>query len=93
MKKIKPAKKAKAKVELKQYHLVIEMNGEVFECDTNDLKESILEFKPLVVKTKVIFKITKGDLYCEKIVFVRRARMIFRKNLFMKIFLNQLIFK
>jgi len=42
-----------------EYHLVISLNDEVFEFNTDDLRESILSVEPEFLRTKVILKVTK----------------------------------
>lgn len=76
-----------------KYHLTMKVNGDVFEIETTDLPKAILSFAPPVVKTKVLFTIKKGELVCEKQLFVRKARMVFTNRIFMVAFIKQLIFK
>lgn len=82
-------------VSLKEYHIVMKLNDEVFEKDTDNLMDTIMEFKPRFLKTKVTFKITRNNdgKTVDKLLFVRGAKMIFRNALSLKIFVSRLIFK
>lgn len=78
----------------KEYHVVMKLNDQVFEKDTDNLMDTIMEFKPKFLKTKVTFKITRNDgKTVDKLLFVRGAKMIFRNALALKIFVTRLIFK
>jgi len=79
----------------KNYHLKMKVNGTLFECETSDLKKSILSFKPtLAVKTHVNFycKNPEGNV-CEKVILSKRAKMMWKNDIFLNMFINQLIFK
>lgn len=81
-------------IEAPIYNLKLKVNGEEFECETQDLKESILSFAPRFVKTKVMITITNSSgKKCEKMLFVLKAKMLFRNKTYMNFFLNHLIFK
>jgi hypothetical protein len=79
----------------KTYHVIMSFNDIIHEFDTDDLVESINAVKPTFLKTKVIFKFIRvSDLKeCDRQLFVRGGRMIFRNALSLKIFINTLIFK
>lgn len=87
-------KAVKAAAKEKEYHLKMKLNDQIFECDTDNLGESILSFAPKVLKTKIVFTITRKDgKVVDRQEFAKRGRMIFRKKLFLDIFLKNLVFK
>ena len=90
-------KKKKMKVSTKQdkkkYKLQIEMNDEVFKCETDDLRKSILKFAPQVLKTMIKFRIEKDGKVCERIYNAISGRMLFKQNIMLEVFINRLIFK
>lgn len=71
----------------------MKFNDQVFECDTDDLKEAIVGFKPKVLKTKIIFIVTKDGKTCDRLLFVMRGKMLWRNKIFLDMFINKLIFK
>lgn len=75
------------------YRLSMSVNDEKFECETDNLKEAILSFKPAKIKTKVLFHIEQGNKFCDKIVMVPKARMLFNNKTWLEAFIKQLIFK
>ena len=78
----------------KSYHIKMELNNQIFECDTKDLYAGLNSLKQKVFKTRTLFTITRSDGYtCSKILMVRKARLVFNKKIFMDVFINQLIFK
>ena len=86
--------KSKSSATIKNYHLKMKFNGKEFECDTNNLKESIMSFKPFFLKTNVNFSCIndKGEI-CSSYIPVKRAKMIWRNKVYMDMFINKLIFK
>lgn len=85
--------KSKEMSEKKIYHLSMKFNDNTYECDTDDLASAIMNFKPIFLKTKVLFRVVKDDKVCERLVFLFRAKQIFRNKLSLNIFINKLIFK
>lgn len=81
------------KEKTKTYHLVMKFNDQVFECDTDNLDESISAVRPFSLKTRVIFTITKEGKTCERIVQAFPAKQLFRNKLYRGIFIQRLIFK
>ena len=76
-----------------KYKLTMKFNDEVFRCDTTDLKESILKFKPKVLKTRIKFRIEKDGKVCERIYDTVRGRLLFRQDIMLRVFIRKLIFK
>lgn len=76
-----------------QYHLSMQFNNKVFELDTSDLKSAILSVKPVFLKTKILFRITRGNEVCERQLFPQRGKLIFKGKGYLDLFINQLIFK
>ena len=60
-----------------KYHLTIYAMDKKFECDTDDLKQAILDLKPEKITNKIRIICTKGEKRIEKILFVYPARRIF----------------
>lgn len=81
-------------LEAPTYNLKMKINGEIFECDTQDLKESILSYAPRFVKTKLLLTVTNeaGKVW-EKQMFVFKAKQMFRNKIYMNFVLNHMIFK
>jgi hypothetical protein len=59
------------------FHVSIQMNEEVFESETEDLREAILSLNPPTIKTKVKFKVTWHGKEVNKLMFVPQARRVF----------------
>lgn len=88
-------KKAVKKVQPpKKYHVVMKFNGVTHEFETDDLRESILNVRPIFLKTKILMTITLPDgRKCEKQLFVLKGKMLFRNEMFLQTFIRFLIFK
>ena len=71
----------------------MEFNDKVFKCETNDLEKSILGFAPFHLKTFIKFRIEKDDKVCERIYNAVRGRLLFKKSIMLKVFIQRLIFK
>jgi len=81
-------------IEAPKYNVKMKVNGEEFECDTQDIKACILSHAPRFVKTKVMITITNSSgKKCEKMLFVMKAKMLFRNKTYLNFFVNHLIFK
>ncbi len=60
------------------YHLVIKVNGEVFECNASSILEGLKSFvSPIAIKTKVTVSVTKGSKSHLQIMTVFNARRAF----------------
>lgn len=92
MKKPKVAKK-EAKVKAGEYHLSIALFDETFDFDTDDLVHTLLNFtdKPMSIKTKVLFRFSKGEKVYEKVVLPRLARRYFVSPNFAKVLVKNAI--
>ena len=75
-----------------EYHLVISLNDEVFEFDTDDLRESILSVEPEFLRTKVILKVTKDGKTLDRLYFLQEGKKLFYNKYFMDTLINNLIF-
>lgn len=77
-----------------EYHVVMTFNDKIHEFDTDDLFNSIMERKPVFLKTRIIFKITnkEGKVF-EKLLFVFGGKMLFRNKLSLNIFISRMRFK
>lgn len=75
------------------YDLKMNFNAIKVEGSGEDLSALIVSLAPAVLKTKVVFEIKNGDTICNKIIFLKRGRMIFKNKTWREIFIRQLIFK
>lgn len=75
------------------YHVVMKFNDQVFDFETDNLEQAILEKAPRFLKTKLVFEIEKGDKKVTKMLFVRQGKMLFRNKLSLAVFISRLIFK
>ena len=94
--KRKYTKKIKAPVSeaVPTYFLIMKFNDETHEVNTANLAESINNLKPRFLKTKVQFKIVNPEgKICERQLFVKQGKLIFRNKLSLQIFIQRLIFK
>lgn len=78
----KPSKKA--------FSLLVLINDEVFTCQTDDLKTALKALAPRVIKTRVIIKVANKFSKVERIMNVFKARLIFRNDLAMSIFVRNI---
>ena len=85
--KIKVEKVKKTpKVSSGQYHLIIKLNEEVFETDTDDIAEAIFALNPKRIVTKAVITITKGDQTVDRFLLAMKARMLFKNKLTAQLF-------
>lgn len=77
-----------------KYKVTMTFNDKTYEFETNDLFTSIMERKPAVLKTRIVFTVTneEGKKF-EKVLFVFGGKMIFRNKLSMHIFISNMRFK
>ena len=78
------------------YHLEVYLNNEVHKADTNDLYQALLDYKngpffPSRIKTEVLFKYSKGEVFREK-VFHRTidATRLFGNDLSLELLAKQM---
>lgn len=76
-----------------KYHVLMKFNDIEHDFYTDDLASSILERAPRFLKTKITFHIKKDGKVCDRLLFVRGGKMLFRNKLSLKIFTDKLIFK
>lgn len=78
-----------------RYYIKLEMNDEVFECDTDDINAALVSLAPKVLKTRILLTITDNETggTCQKQIFVRQGRMIFKNKVYRNVFVSDLIFK
>ena len=76
-----------------KYKVVIFLNNQVHEIDTDNIEEALLSVKPIFLKTKVVLTIKSDNKVCEKFVYGHQARQVFRNALYRKVFLSKLILK
>lgn len=59
------------------YKLIVSMNDETFEAQTDDIASAIMELKPGHLKTKVVITVKYGDMEKDFVLFNVRAKRIF----------------
>jgi hypothetical protein len=69
----RPKKKADSKL----YSVTIEMSGESFTVETDDIQEALLAFKPGKMTTKAVITVEYGEKKTEDYMFPARARRVF----------------
>lgn len=92
-----PTKKATKKVALKkeekkEYHVVVKLNDQVFEFDTNDIKEAILSTKQDFLRTKVLIYVTKDNKTLDRMYYLYQGKRLFEDKYAMDAFIKNLIF-
>lgn len=86
--------KTEEKIKAPIYNLKINLNCVESEHETSDLADTIISLAPKALKTKVLLHIVRYDgKVCDKIIFVRPARMLFNNKKRMDMFIRTLIFK
>ncbi len=60
-----------------EFHVHAELNGQVFDVDTDDVRTTILSFKPEFLKTSLKLKISKGDVIRDRFLYSARAKILF----------------
>lgn len=73
------------------YHLRIEMNGQVFEMDTDNLSASILSVKPARLLSSVKIKVTKGNVVRDRFMYAPKGRMLFTNRYTLEAFIRNLL--
>lgn len=76
---------------VKKFELTIEIDGKKKYIGTRDPAQAIIDFKPEVIKGKVILSLEWQGKRVEKLLFVNRARRVFYNPLTAKIFARDLI--
>lgn len=75
-----------------QYHVLLKLNDKTYEVDTNDIGATILEYKPAVLKTSLIIKVTKGDKTLDRKLYLKDARRLFNNKITLMVFVRNLFF-
>lgn len=71
-----------------EYRLTMNFNGQVFDCFTNNLKISMLSFKPTQMLTEGYIKITKGTAVFERTLTLIKLKQLFADEQSLDIFLE-----
>lgn len=93
MKKVKKVKKVSKKEVVKKYHLIMKFNGQVHDLYTDNLEESIMSLKPLYLKTFMTIRVEENGKVCDRVVLLKKGRMLFKRPSWLKVFLQKLSFK
>lgn len=84
----KTVKKAKP-VDKPKYKLEVTLNDVPYVIETNDIKSSLLELKPPIIKTRFKITISTANSRFDRIMMVRMAKLLFNNNLTMDTFVKQ----
>ncbi len=89
MAKKAPIKKVKATPKL--YKITAQINGEVFERETDDIKETLLSIKPEMLYSEMDVKVEKGGISTDRHLNLRQGRNLFINDSFMDVFISNLM--
>jgi len=84
-------KKVVAKKTKPRFDLTVYLNDEVFSCSTDDIMSALSELNPLKIKTRVVISVANAFGVVERIMAVRRAKLLFRNKLSMKLFVDNVL--
>ena len=73
-----------------EYRLTLKFNNEVFDCYTNNLKVSMLSFKPNQILTEGYIKIQKGQATFERKYNLVQLKKLMSDEEHLDIFISQL---
>lgn len=80
------------KEERPEYHLVVKLNDQVFEIDTNDIAGAIKIYEPEFLRTKLIIQVTKDGKTLDRMFFLNDGKRLFTDKIKMEMFIKNLIF-
>ncbi len=73
--------KTKSKKETKgDYTIFLKFNDKTFETNTDDLFSAIMDNKPLVLKTRLVIEVRKGNKKFNRVIITPKARMLLRNK-------------
>ncbi len=73
--------------ESKNYKVsIITVDGNVITKETNNVEQTLSQFRPEIIKGKIIINAEKGDKKFTKTIFVPVARRLFYNGFALKIF-------
>lgn len=75
----------------KKYKITVELNGETFVKETDDIKETLLSLKPEIVYSEVEIKVEKGEITTDRHLNLRQSRNLFINESFMDVFVINLM--
>lgn len=73
------------------FKLTVNLNREVFKCETEDIKAALVDLKPTNIKTRTIIRVENAFGFVERILMVRQAKLLFRNPLSMTIFVRNIL--
>ena len=76
----------------KEYKIEMKFNGETFVEETEDLKKTIMSFKPEMLLTESYITITKGEAEFQRKLTLVQTRKLFNDDVALDIFINNLVF-
>lgn len=74
------------KIEGKYKLSILSSDGKNLKSSTDSLLDSLLSYKPEIIKGKTVIKVQSGDKVYEKVIFVPIARKLFFNDFAMKTF-------
>lgn len=78
--------------EIKKYKIALSVNNEMFESETDNVKEALQEFKPSDFHTEVFLSITQGMSNFTRKLALPKAKKIFGDGEQLDVFLTNLLF-
>lgn len=75
-----------------KYKMTLSMSGEVFECETDDIKSALKEFKSTDVHTEAYLNITKGGADFTRRLPLQMAKRLFQDDDFLDAFITNILF-
>jgi hypothetical protein len=76
---------------VKKYKVIVYSMGKEFTCDTDDVKQAILDLKPTKITNKIRIVVKQGNKQAERILFVYPARRLFSIPLATEFFAKNII--
>lgn len=83
--------KTKTKNTTKKYSLILEINGQVFNKRTNDIKKTIMDLTPEFVFTEVFITVKKGKERVDRILNLKQAKKLFQNEDVLDVFIMNLM--
>jgi hypothetical protein len=74
-----------------KYKVIVYSMGKEFTCDTDDVKQAILDLKPTKITNKIRIIVKQGNKQAEKILFVYPARRLFSIPLAAEFFAKNIV--
>lgn len=73
-----------------EFKLMVSLNGEVFKCETSDLKAALLALAPRMFKTKLVVSVSNKFSTVERVLMIQRAKLLWVNKMAMEVFVKNL---